>query len=84
MGGQGSGGWNLKYEYTTDDMCRLDVNWLRKNGFFDWPFQRQITWSTNGMVQLDLKVRYEKGFLHLRDATASGSRDSDHYRQQPE
>lgn len=84
MGGQGSGGWNLKHQYTTDDMCRLDLNWLRTKGYFDWPFERKVTWSMNGIVQLDLKVRYEKGILHLRDATASGSPDSDRYRQQIE
>ena len=38
MGGQGSGGWNLKYEYTTGDMCRLDINRLREQGCFEWPF----------------------------------------------
>lgn len=81
MGGQGSGGWNLKYEYTTGDMCRLDVNRLRKQGCFERPSQSQLTWSMNGIVQLDLKARFEKGILHLRDATASGSPDSDNYRQ---
>ena len=84
MGGQGSGGWNLKYEHTTGDMCRLDINRLRKQGCFEWPFRSQITWSMNGIVQLDLKVRNEKGILHLRDATASGSTDSDIYRQRIE
>ena len=84
MGGQGSGGWNLKYQYTTGEKCRLDVNSLRKEGYFDWPFPRQITWSTNGIVQLDLSVRYQTGTLYLRDATASGCHDADRYRQQIE
>lgn len=84
MGGQGSGGWNLKYEWTIDDLSRLNINRLREQGCFEWPFRSRITWSTNGIVQLDLKVRYEKGILHLRDATARGCPHHDRYRQQIE
>lgn len=84
MGGQGSGGWNLKYEYTTSDLFRLDVNQLREQGYFDWPFQRQMTWSTNGIVQLDLKVRYERGMLHLRDATTLREPEADPFAQEIE
>lgn len=84
MGGQGSGGWNLKYEYTTADTYRLDIHQLRKRGFTEWPFQQQITWTTNGMVQLDLKIRYTNGILYLSDATASRKPDSDCYKQQIE
>ena len=81
MGGQGSGGWNLKYEHTTDDVLRLDLTSLRRKGCFDWPFHCRLTWSINGIVQLDLSALYKERALHLCDATAGKNPDADPYRQ---
>lgn len=81
MGGCGSGGWNLKYDLTTDDVRRLDVHELRRLGYFLQGAERKITRSMNGLVQLELGFRFDRGRLFVSDATAVGSPNPDEYAQ---
>lgn len=60
MGGCGSGGWNLKYDLTTDEVRRLNVHELRRLGYFRPGATRKITWSMNGLVQLELAFRFDR------------------------
>lgn len=82
MGGWGSGGWNIKYSETTDSVRRLDVHELRRLGYFKQGAHRKITWSMNGIVQLELAFHFDQGRLSVSDATAVGSIYPDDYSQQ--
>lgn len=73
MGGQGSGGWNRKYDGTTDDTYRLDIAMLSRNGIFKEGRPLTVTWSTSGMIHLSLSVSHQNGRLLVGDATAKGS-----------
>ena len=84
MGGQGSGGWNRKYDSTTDDAIKLDIADLKKAGLCASPSTRKLTWSANGMLKLDLKVRREGSTISINDATYRGDLRFDDYRQKIE
>ena len=73
MGGQGSGGWNRKYDGTTDGAKRLDIAMLSRNGIFKEGRPLTVTWSTSGMIHLSLTVLHQDGRLLVGDASAMGS-----------
>ena len=62
-------------------MRRLDVHELRRLGYFRQGAKRKITWSMNGLVQLELAFRFDRGRLFVSDATAVGSPYHDEYTQ---
>lgn len=77
MGGVGSGGWNRKHAGTVEGTIRIDAFRLKRQGILEAPCPQTVTWSSNGMMLLELSVINASGKLELRDATAIGSRHPD-------
>lgn len=73
LGGYGSGGWNRKYAGTTEDHIRLDIAFLKKNGYLRRTNQNRLTWERNGLSLLDLWIKFDGQHLNIRDATATDS-----------
>ena len=65
MGSIGSGGWNRSGRPTTDDMPRLDVNYLNKAGILKPGRDSAVSWGTSGHHAEYLHIRADEGSIVL-------------------
>lgn len=70
MGGLGSGGWNRTGRNTTDDLRRIGVHGLHRDGVLKGPCSCTVSWPRNGERAASVGIYGGKDRIHL------------HYRQQ--
>ena len=74
MGGFGSGGWNRSGRLTTEDLLRLDINYLNKSGALRPDRGSSISWTRGGdpIAHLNISATNERLELQYPAQTSNG------------
>jgi len=66
MGGMGSGNWYRDKKTTTEEVHRIDIRYMRKQGLLRWPGSiGSLSWSRDGKQTGSIRYRVEQDCLVL-------------------